>query len=43
MKVDIRGKNIELTEALKEYTTKRISKLERFFEDANIANVALSV
>ena len=43
MKLDIRGKNIEITDALKDYTTKRLSKLEKYIEDARIAQVALSV
>jgi len=43
MKFDIRGKNIELTDALKDYTTKRLSKLEKYFDDVKEAQVALSV
>lgn len=43
MKLEIRGKNIETTDALKDYTTKRLSKLEKYIEDARIAQVALSV
>ncbi|HZK86550.1 MAG TPA: ribosome-associated translation inhibitor RaiA [Syntrophomonas sp.] len=43
MKLEIRGKNIEMTDALKDYTTKRLSKLEKYIEDARIAQVALSV
>jgi putative sigma-54 modulation protein len=43
MQLEIRGKNIELTDALKDYTTKRLSKLEKYIEDARIAQVALSV
>ncbi len=43
MKLDIRGKNIEVTDALKDYTTKRLSKLEKYFEDVKEAQVALSV
>lgn len=43
MKFDIRGKNIEITEALKEYTTKRLSKLEKYIDDVKEAQVALSV
>jgi uncharacterized protein YutE (UPF0331/DUF86 family) len=34
MRFDIRGKNLELTDALKDYTTKRLSKL-----DAIILNI----
>jgi len=43
MKLDIRGRNIDITDALKDYTTKRLSKLEKYIEDARIAQVALSV
>lgn len=43
MKLEIRGKNIETTDALKDYTTKRLSKLEKYIEDTRIAQVALSV
>jgi putative sigma-54 modulation protein len=43
LRFDIRGKNIEVTEALKEYVEKRLSKLERFIEDVRVAQVTLSV
>jgi putative sigma-54 modulation protein len=43
MRFDIRGKNIEITDALKEYTTKRLSKLEKYIDDVKEAQVALSV
>ncbi len=43
MKFEIRGKNIELTDAMKDYATKRLSKLERYFEEVKEAQVALSV
>jgi putative sigma-54 modulation protein len=43
MRFDIRGKNIEITDALRDYTTKRLSKLERYFDDVKEASVALSV
>ncbi|MGE5380668.1 MAG: ribosome hibernation-promoting factor, HPF/YfiA family [Methylocystaceae bacterium] len=43
MKIDIRGKNIELTDALKDYVEKRLSKLERYIDDLRIAQVTLSV
>ena len=43
MKLDIRGKNIEVTDALKDYATKRLSKLEKYFDDVKEAQVALSV
>ncbi|MEA4924944.1 MAG: ribosome-associated translation inhibitor RaiA [Syntrophomonadaceae bacterium] len=43
MRLDIRGRNIEITDALKDYTTKRLSKLEKYIDDARIAQVALSL
>lgn len=43
LRFDIRGKNIEVTEALKDYVEKRLSKLERFIEDVRVAQVTLSV
>jgi len=43
LRFDIRGKNIEVTEALKDYVEKRLSKLEKFIEDARVAQVTLSV
>jgi putative sigma-54 modulation protein len=43
MRLDIRGRNIEITDALKDYTTKRLSKLDRYLDDARIAQVALSL
>lgn len=43
MKIEIRGKNIELTDSLKEYVEKRLSKLERYIDDLRIAQVTLSL
>jgi putative sigma-54 modulation protein len=43
MRFDIRGKNIELTDALKDYTTKRLSKLGKYIDNVKEAQVALSV
>lgn len=43
MKIEIRGKNIALTDALKEHATKRLSKLEKYIDDLRVAQVALSV
>lgn len=43
LRFDIRGKNIEVTEALKDYVEKRLSKLEKFIEDVRVAQVTLSV
>lgn len=33
LKFNIRGENVDLTDAIRDYVTKRISKLEKFFED----------
>jgi len=43
MRLDVRGRNIEITDALKDYTTKRLSKLERYIDDTKTAQVALSL
>ncbi|MCX7923697.1 MAG: ribosome-associated translation inhibitor RaiA [Clostridia bacterium] len=43
MKFIISGKNIEVTEALKEKVTKKISKLEKFFNPDTEVHVTLSV
>ncbi|WP_283583796.1 ribosome hibernation-promoting factor, HPF/YfiA family [Limosilactobacillus difficilis] len=42
---NIRGENVEVTEAIRNYVIKRISKLEKFFEDnvQAIAHVNLKV
>lgn len=43
MNVNVRGKNIEVTPALREYVIKRIGKLERYFDDLRDAQVTLIV
>lgn len=43
MKVQVRGKNIEVTPALKEYVDKRIGKLDKYFDDLRDAQVTLIV
>ena len=43
MRMDIRGRNIEITDSLKDYTTKRLSKIEKYIDDARVAQVALSL
>ncbi|MEN2993850.1 MAG: ribosome-associated translation inhibitor RaiA [Thermodesulfovibrio sp.] len=42
MKITIRGKNIDVTEALRSYIEKRISKFERFLNEASEAIVTIS-
>ncbi len=43
MQVIVRGKNIEVTNALREYAERKISKLQRHFEHLQEAQVVLSV
>lgn len=45
MKFNIRGENVEVTEALREYVEKKLSRLERYFETppTSDVNVTLSV
>lgn len=43
MKIVISGKNIEVTNALKETVEKKLGKLEKFFHKDVLANVTLSV
>lgn len=43
MKVQVRGKNIQVTPALRDYAEKRITKLERFLDNMGEAIATLSV
>jgi len=43
MKVNVSGKNINVTQALKDYAEKKVGKLERFFDSHVEAQVTLSV
>ena len=43
MGVQIRGRNIEVTDALKEYVNKRLRKLEKYIDNLGEAQVTLSV
>ncbi|ADY57521.1 SSU ribosomal protein S30P;sigma 54 modulation protein [Syntrophobotulus glycolicus DSM 8271] len=43
MNVIIRGKQFKVTDALKDYVIKRVSKLEKFSDDFTDVNVTLSV
>lgn len=43
MNIIISGKNIEITEALREKVTKRVKKLEKFFNSDTEVHVTLSV
>ncbi|WP_028844477.1 ribosome hibernation-promoting factor, HPF/YfiA family [Thermodesulfovibrio thiophilus] len=42
MKITIRGKNIDVTEALRQYIEKRISKFDKFLNDQSEAVVTIS-
>ncbi len=43
MRITITGRNIELTDGLKNAVEEKLSKLEKYFNDDQIANVTLSV
>ena len=43
MNYNIRGENIEVTPALREYTEKKIAKLERYFTETPTANVNVNL
>lgn len=43
MNINVRGKNVEVTDALKEYVEKRLGKLDKYFVDLKEANVTLVV
>ncbi|MCX6740271.1 MAG: ribosome-associated translation inhibitor RaiA [Candidatus Parcubacteria bacterium] len=39
MQIEIKGTNLELTDALKDYVNEKVGSLEKFFEQALIARV----
>ena len=43
MRYNVRGENIEITPAIREYAEKKIGKLERYFEDSLDANVNVNL
>src|SRR5699024_8080293 len=43
MKFNIRGENIEVTGAIREYVEKKISKLERYFDSAPTSDVHVNL
>lgn len=43
MLVNVKGKNVEVTDALKRYAEKKIQKLEKYFKDIKEAQVTQSV
>ena len=43
MQVSVRGKNVEVTDALRDYVFKKVKKLERYFEGAGETYATLSL
>lgn len=43
MKITVRGKNIQITDALRQHVIKRLGKLEKFFEEDTEVYVTLTV
>ncbi|MCL0101422.1 ribosome-associated translation inhibitor RaiA [Peptococcaceae bacterium] len=43
MNINVRGKNVEVTPALKSYVEKRVGKLKRFFDGLGDAEVKLEI
>lgn len=39
MQIDIKGTNLELTEAIKDYINEKVGSIEKFFDQALIARV----
>jgi putative sigma-54 modulation protein len=43
MLVTVKGKNVEVTDALKRYAEKKVQKLEKYFKEIREAQVTQSV
>ncbi len=43
MNINVRGKNVEVTPAIKSYVEKRVGKLKRFFDGLGDAEVKLEI
>src|SRR5690625_1955825 len=43
MKYNIRGENVEVTEAIREYVKKKVSKLERYFDTPPTSDVHVKI
>ncbi len=43
MQITLRGKNIDLTDALRDYVEKRLGKFDKYFQQPLVAQVTLSV
>ena len=42
MKLDLTGLRIEVTDAIREFTERKIKKLDKFFDDATICHVTFT-
>ena len=42
MKLDITGIGIDVTDGIREYATKKVAKLDKFFDDSTIVHVTFS-
>ena len=43
MRITISGKNVEITDALREQITKKVSKLERYFDENKEVQLTMTV
>lgn len=43
MNIQVRGRNVEVTDALKDYVAKRVSKVEKYLDNIREAQVTLAV
>ncbi len=43
MKLDLTGIHVEITEAIRDFTEKKVEKLSKFFDDITICHVTLSI
>ncbi len=43
MLINVKGKNLEVTDALRSYVDKKLQKLEKYFQDIKEATVIMSV
>ena len=43
MKLDLNGMGIEVTDGIKEYAEKRVSKLDKFFDDDTEIDIKFTV
>lgn len=43
MKLNLTGKNIEITEGIRTFIEKKTEKLKKFFDDSTVCNVTISI